>query len=58
MGELRAAYAELDTLEKSLVVSQSQVTNEPVYHWFALAAVALLGAALAVNAVPFFNEMT
>lgn len=58
MRELRTAYSELDTLEKSLVVNQTHVANEPVYHWFALAAVALVGMALAVNAIPFFNEMT
>jgi len=56
--ELRQASAQLDQLEKSLVISQTHVANEPVYHWFALAAVALIGAALAVNAIPFFNEMT
>jgi len=56
--QLRTAYTELDTLEKSLVVSQVHVANEPVYQWFALAAVVLIGLALAVNAMPFFNEMT
>ncbi|MDH4063291.1 MAG: VWA domain-containing protein [Acidobacteriota bacterium] len=56
--QLRTAYTELDTLEKSVVVSQVHVTNEPVYHWFALAAIACLGVALAFNAIPFFNEMT
>jgi Ca-activated chloride channel family protein len=58
MRELRTAYSELDTLEKSLVVNQTHVANDPVYHWFALAAVALIGLALAINAIPFFNEMT
>jgi Ca-activated chloride channel homolog len=58
MRELRTAYSELDTLEKSLVVNQTHVANDPVYHWFALAAVGLIGLALAVNAIPFFNEMT
>ena len=48
----------MDALEKSLVISQTHVNDEPVYQWFALAAVLLIGAALAVNAVPFFNEMT
>lgn len=56
--ELRRAYTALDALEKSLVISQRHVSNEPVYHWFALAAVLLLGAALTLNALPFFNEMT
>ena len=56
--ELRRAYTALDALEKSLVISESHVTNEPVYHWFALAAVALIGVALGLNAIPFFNEMT
>jgi Ca-activated chloride channel homolog len=58
MRELRTAYTELDALEKSLVVNQTHVSNEPVYHWFALAAVVLVGAALLLNAIPFFNEMT
>jgi Ca-activated chloride channel family protein len=58
MRELRTAYSELDTLEKSLVVSETHVANDPVYHWFALAAVAFIGVALALNAIPFFNEMT
>lgn len=57
-AELRRAYTALDQLEKSLVISETHVANEPVYHWFALGAVALLGAALALNAMPFFNEMT
>jgi Ca-activated chloride channel family protein len=56
--ELRRAYTALDALEKSLVISEAHVANEPVYHWFALAAVALIGVALAVNAMPIFNEMT
>jgi len=56
--ELRRAYTALDTLEKSLVISQTHVANEPVYHWFALGAVLLIGAALALNAIPFFSEMT
>lgn len=56
--ELRQASTELDQLEKSLVISQTHVANEPVYHWFALAAVLLIAAALLVNAIPFFNEMT
>jgi hypothetical protein len=57
-AQLRRAYTSLDTLEKSLVISQTHVNDEPVYQWFALAAVLLIGAALAVNAIPFFNEMT
>lgn len=57
-AELRRAYTSLDALEKSLVISQTHVANEPVYHWFALAAVALIGVALLLNAIPFFNEMT
>jgi Ca-activated chloride channel family protein len=56
--ELRQASAQLDSLEKSLVISQTHVANEPVYHWFALAAVVFIGAALLVNAIPFFNELT
>ncbi len=56
--ELRRAYTALDALEKSLVISQRHVVNEPVFHWFALAAVALLGVGLGLNALPFFNEMT
>lgn len=56
--QLRRAYTSLDALEKSLVISQTHLANEPVYHWFALGAVALIGIALALNAIPFFNEMT
>ena len=50
--DARAAHAPttaLDTLEKSLVVSQTHLANDPVYHWFALAAVALIGMALAAQ---------
>jgi hypothetical protein len=57
-GELRRAYTALDALEKSLVISQTHLANEPVYAWFALAAVLLVGVAMALNAIPFFNEMT
>ena len=57
-AELRRAYTSLDALEKSLVISETHLANEPVYHWFALGAVALIGAALLLNAIPFFNEMT
>jgi Ca-activated chloride channel family protein len=56
--QLRAAGFELDSLEKSLVVSETHVSNTPAYHGYALAAVALLVAALATNAIPFFNERT
>ena len=57
-AELRRAYTSLDSLEKSLVISETHLANEPVYHWFALGAIALIGAALLLNAIPFFNEMT
>ncbi len=56
--ELRRAYTSLDALEKSLVISQTHQANEPIYHWFALAAVVLVGVSLALNAIPYFNEMT
>jgi Ca-activated chloride channel family protein len=58
VAQLRRAYSDLDAVEKSLLVSEVHVSNSPVYHWFALAAVALVGLALLANAVPFFNEMT
>ncbi len=56
--QLRTAWTELDQLETSVVVSQVHVNNVQVYHWFALGAAALLAAALAINALPFFNEAT
>lgn len=56
--QLRTAWTELDELEKSVVVSQVHVNNVPVYHWFALGGVVLLSLALALNAIPFFNEAT
>lgn len=56
--QLRTAWTELDQLEKSVVVSRVHVNNVLAYHWFALGAAALLAAALAINALPFFNEAT
>jgi Ca-activated chloride channel family protein len=57
-AQLRRAYTELDALEKAVLVSQVHRSNVPIYHQFALAAVALLGVAIGLNAMPFFNEMT
>jgi Ca-activated chloride channel family protein len=57
-GQLRGAYTALDALEKAVLVSQVHQSNVPIYHQFALAAVALFGLAIGINAIPFFNEMT
>jgi Ca-activated chloride channel family protein len=56
--QLQRASTELDALEKALVVSEVHQSNVPIYHQFALAAVALLGLAIGISAIPFFSEMT
>jgi len=56
--ELRAASAEIDSLEKSLLTSKVYVREAPIFQWFALGASLLIGASLALRSVPYFADFT
>jgi len=56
--QLRAAYGELDALEKGLLTSKVYVQNAPVFDWFAIPALLLVVLALVLRAVPFFADFT
>jgi Ca-activated chloride channel homolog len=58
VGQLRAAYAAIDSLEKGRLTSTAYARNVPVFHWFALPALITLVAALALRAVPYFADFT
>jgi Ca-activated chloride channel family protein len=55
---LFAASAEIDSLEKGLVRSKAYVRHAPAYQTFALGAAALVLAAVALRAIPFFADLT
>lgn len=57
-GELIRASTAIDDLEKGRLVSKTYVRNIPVYRWFALPALILILAALALRAIPFFADYT
>lgn len=57
-GQLRAASLAIDSLERGLVEQTEYIRNRPVYHYFAIPAMLLLTAALALRTVPFFIDVT
>lgn len=53
-GELDAASRALDELEKGFLTAKTYVRNEPVVHWLALTALAVLLIGIAARALPVF----
>jgi Ca-activated chloride channel family protein len=52
--DLTSASRSLDELEKGFLTTTTFVRNEPMVHWFALAALVLLALALALRVLPVF----
>jgi Ca-activated chloride channel family protein len=57
-GELRTASRAIDGLEKGWLVQTRYIRNRPVYHYFAVPALVLIGFALLLRAVPYFIDVT
>jgi Ca-activated chloride channel family protein len=56
--ELEAASREIDSLETGLLSSKAYVRHAPAFQWFALGAAALVLAATALRAIPWFADLT
>ena len=56
--DLLAASRSIDSIEKGLLVNKVYVHDVPVYQWFAVPALLLLAAAMAVRAIPYFIDQT
>ena len=57
-GDLLTASRTIDSVEKGFLVNKVTVRDAPVYEWFAIPALVLLAAAMALRAVPFFVDQT
>jgi Ca-activated chloride channel family protein len=57
-GELRAAYARIDAMERGQLTSTVAVHSDPVFDWFAHPAGLLLVAAMVLRALPYFRDLT
>ena len=56
--ELQQAYRDIDRLERGTFFTRERVTHVPNYYPFALAAVLLLSASIALRAIPYFIEIS
>jgi Ca-activated chloride channel homolog len=57
-AHLESASAAIDSLEKGSLVQTRYVRNRPVFHYFVVPAVVLLGLVFALRAVPYFVDVT
>jgi Ca-activated chloride channel family protein len=57
-AQLASASAAIDSLEKGSLVQTRAVRNQPVFHYFVVPAVVLLGLVFALRAVPYFVDVT
>lgn len=57
-GELHAASATIDRLEKGFLTNKVSIRNAPVFQWFALPALILLVLGAGLRAVPYFVDVT
>lgn len=56
--ELQKAYADIDRLERGTYFTKERLAHVPNYYPFALAAVLLLSASIALKAIPYFIEIS
>lgn len=56
--QIKRAYLDIDRLEKGTFLTTRHVAYAPRYHPFALAAILLLSAGLALRALPYFTEIS
>lgn len=57
-SQLRAAYMDVDALERGTLAVKQYSRNTPAYSWLVLPAVVLLIAAFGLRAIPAFTDMT
>ena len=57
-AHLAAASAAIDSLEKGSLMQTRYIRNRPVFHYFVIPAIVLLGAAFVLRAVPYFVDVT
>ena len=53
-ADLETASRGLDQIEKGYLTTKTYTRNEPVVHWFALAALSMLLIAIGLRAMPIF----
>ena len=58
LPQLAAASASIDALEKGELVQTRYVRNRPVFHYFGIPALVLLGGAFVMRAIPYFIDVT
>lgn len=56
--DLQSASRVIDTIEKGVLVNKAYIHDAPVYQWFAIPALLVLLAAIALRAVPYFVDLT
>ena len=57
-AQLESASASIDSLEKGSLMQTRYVRNRPVFHYFVIPAIVLLGVAFALRGVPYFVDVT
>ena len=57
-AHLESASAAIDSLEKGSLVQTRYVRNRPVFHYFVVPAIVLLGLVFALRAMPYFVDVT
>ena len=57
-AELQAASVSIDSLEKGSLVQTRYVRNRPVFHYFAIPALVLLGTVFGLRMFPYFIDVT
>lgn len=56
--ELQKAYLDIDRLERGTFFTRTRIAHVPNFYPFALAAVLLLSASIALRAIPYFVEIS
>lgn len=56
--ELQKAYLDIDRLERGTFFTRARIARVPNFYPFALAAVLLLSASIALRAIPYFIEIS
>lgn len=58
VGQLRQASRSIDAAEKGWLVQTRTIRNRPIFHYFAIPAIVLLGSAVMLRAIPYFIDLT
>lgn len=57
-AQLRAAYMDVDVLERGTLATKQYSRNTPAYSWLILPALAMIIVAFALRAIPVFTNVT